>query len=127
MKRSVVAVGAGVVFIIVVTTVIDIVLHVAGVYPPWGEPLDHVGSAIALSYRLAIGLAGSWLTARLAPDHAFRHVMILGSIGFVLSTIGVIATWNLNLGPRWYPVSLAVTALPMSWLAGWWFDSATRE
>jgi hypothetical protein len=28
----------------------------------------------------------------------------------------VLVTWNLNLGPRWYPVALAVLAIPQCWL-----------
>ena len=33
-------------------------------------------------------------------------------------TAGVIATWNLGLGPHWYPIALAVTGLPLCWLGG---------
>jgi len=35
MKKSIWAVVAGVLVIVGLTTVVDIVLHVAGVYPPW--------------------------------------------------------------------------------------------
>ena len=41
--------------------------------------------------------------------------MMLGIIGTVLGLVGVVATWNLNLGPRWYPISLAVLAIPECW------------
>ncbi len=34
----------------------------------------------------------------------------------VLATIGAVATWNKNLGPRWYPVALVVGALPTAWV-----------
>jgi len=36
----------------------------------------------------------------------------------VLSTGGVIAAMNIDLGPVWYPISLLVTALPCAWLGG---------
>jgi hypothetical protein len=120
-KKSVWAIVAGVLFIIVVTTVVDIVLHVVQVYPPMNQPLDDRLSALATSYRIVIGVAGAWLTARLAPDRPMRHVIILGVVGTVLGLLGVIATWNKGLGPRWYPILLAVLALPQSWVGGWLF------
>jgi hypothetical protein len=48
-----------------------------------------------------------------------RHAMIGGAIGFVLSTAGAIAAMTMaDLGPNWYPISLALTALPCAWLSG---------
>ena len=47
-----------------------------------------------------------------------KHAMVLGSMGVVLGLIGVVATWNLRLGPRWYPILLVALALPQSWLGG---------
>ena len=38
--KSVWAVAAGVLFIVIVTTLVDIVLHTVGAYPPWDQPLD---------------------------------------------------------------------------------------
>jgi hypothetical protein len=116
--RSLLAVAAGVLFIIVVTTLVDVVLHLAGVYPPVGQPLDDSRSIIATSYRIVIGVAGGWLTARLAPEKPMKHAMILGYVGVVLGLIGVAATWNAGLGPRWYPIALAVLAIPQSWAGG---------
>ncbi len=47
-----------------------------------------------------------------------RHVWVGGAIGFILSTIGAIAATRMNLGPLWYPILLALTALPCAWLGG---------
>ena len=44
--------------------------------------------------------------------------MILGLIGLVMGTLGVVGTWNLSLGPRWHPVAIAVTGLPLTLLGG---------
>jgi len=116
--KSVGAVCAGILFIVVVTTLVDVVLHVVGIYAPWGQALDQVDSVIALSYRLVIGVMGGWLTALLAPRNPIRHVVILGLIGTAMAALGLIVTWNLDLGPRWYPISLVLTGLPLSWLGG---------
>jgi len=116
--RSVGAVVAGILFIVIVTTLVDVVLHTVGVYAPWGQALDQVDSVIALSYRLVLGVMGGWLTALLARRNPIRHVVVLGLIGTAMAALGLIVTWNLDLGPRWYPISLVVTGLPLSWLGG---------
>jgi hypothetical protein len=48
-----------------------------------------------------------------------RHALILGAIGFVLSTIGAIGAISMKTGPAWYPILLALTALPSAWVGGW--------
>ena len=112
------AVAAGVVGIVVATTLVDVMMHAAGVYPPKGQPLTDAHALVASSYRLLIGIGGGWLTARFAPGHAMRHAIVLGGVGTALALIGLLATWKLDLGPRWYPVSLVVLAIPQCWVGG---------
>jgi hypothetical protein len=118
-KRSIWAVVAGVLFIIVVTTLVDVVLHAIGVFPPMDQPLDDSLALLATSYRIVISIAGAWLTARLAPEKPMKHAMILGVVGTLLGLVGLAATWNRGLGPKWYPILLAVLAIPQCWLGGW--------
>ena len=117
-KTSVWAVVAGVVVIIVVTTLVDIILHLAHVFPPIGQPIDNRLAALATAYRIVISIGGAWLTARLAPDKPMKHALILGVVGTVLGLLGIAATWNRGLGPRWYPIALAVLAIPQCWVGG---------
>ena len=124
--KSMWAVAAGVLFIIIVTTIGDIVLHVVKVYPAWDQPLTDALALLASSYRLVISIAGAWLTARLAPDRPRRHALILGLVGTLLGLVGLIATWNAGLGPRWYPVSLVVLAIPQCWLGGRLYEIRLR-
>jgi hypothetical protein len=116
-KKSIWAVVAGVLVILGVTTLVDIVLHATGVFP-MDQPIDDALALLATSYRIVIGAGGAWLTARLAPDKPMKHAMILGSVGVVLGLVGVVATWNLGLGPRWYPIALVVLAIPQCWAGG---------
>jgi hypothetical protein len=44
------------------------------------------------------------------------HALVLGVVGLALSTAGAVAMWN--FGPHWYPIALALTALPCAWLGG---------
>ncbi len=126
-KKSILAVVVGVVVIIVVTTLVDIVLHVTGVFPPMNQPINSRLALLATSYRIVIGVGGAWLTARLAPDKPMKHAMILGYVGVVLGLVGLVATWNLGLGPRWYPIALVVLAIPQCWLGGRIFEMQSNR
>ena len=121
-KRSIWAVVAGVLVIIVVTTLVDIVLHLLGVFPPLDQPINDSLAGVATAYRIVISIGGAWLTARLAPGKPMKHAMILGCVGLVLGLVGVVATWNRGLGPRWYPIALAVLAIPQCWAGGKLFE-----
>ena len=121
-KKSTWAMVAGLLFIIVVTTLVDILLHVTNVFPPMDQPIDDALALLATSYRIVISVGGAWLTARLAPDEPMKHAMMLGYVGVVLGLVGVVATWNLGLGPRWYPIALVVLAIPQCWAGGRIFE-----
>lgn len=119
MKKSILAVIAGIVFIVVVTTLVDIALHMIGIYPPLGEPMDDRLALLATAYRIVISVAGAWLTAWLAPNAPMRHAMALGYVGVLLGLVGLAATWDKGLAPLWYPVALVLLAVPQCWLGGY--------
>ena len=89
--------------------------------------------SLPLVPRLRLGMSSRRLClpagARLAPDRPVRHAMILGCVGVVLGLVGVVATWNLGLGPRWYPIALVVLAIPQCWAGAkiWEMRAAKRE
>lgn len=118
--KSVGAVLFGLAFIFVTSLGTDQLFHSLNVYPPWGQPMYETRlNLLALSYRIVYGILGSFITAKFAPHSAMRHALILGGIGFVLSTLGAITAISLaDLGPIWYPVLLVFTALPCAWLGG---------
>jgi hypothetical protein len=120
MIRSVGAVFAGILVNFVLSLGTDVVLHSSGVFPGWGQPMSDGLFAIALAYRLVYTVLGGYVTARLAPANPMKHVVILGIIGIVLGTAGAATTWNKGpeFGPKWYPLALIVTALPLTWLGG---------
>lgn len=114
--RSAGALLAGFLAIVIVSTVTDLALHATGIYPPFGEPMSNGLFALALAYRIVYGIAGSYLAARLAPDRPLQHALILGGVGFVLSTAGAIAMWD--AGPAWYSLAVIAIALPCAWIGG---------
>jgi hypothetical protein len=114
IPRSTGAVLAGFVAVFVLSLGTDQVMHALEVYPPWGQPMTDTGLLLlALTYRIVYGVAGGYITARLAPHAPMRHALIMGGIGFVLSMAGGIAMWD--MGAHWYPIALALSALPCSW------------
>jgi hypothetical protein len=104
----------------IVTTITDQIFHILDVYPPWGQPMHEPAlNALALSYRIVFAVLAGYLVARLAPAAPMRHVLVLGTLGLVAASIAAFVTiTRYDLGPAWYPIAIAVTALPAVWLGG---------
>lgn len=114
--KSIGAVLAGLIFIVITHTAMDAVLQGAGVLPKDNLFVGTGLILIVIGYRAVLSFIGCYLTARLAPHSPMKHALILGVIGLVLGSIGAIAA--ANLGPGWYAWTLAVMALPIAWLGG---------
>ena len=118
--RSIVAMVAGFLVIVVLSTVTDVVMHATGIFPPWFQPMSGSRFLLATAYRSVYSVLGCYLTARLAPDRPMLHALILGAIGFVFSIAGTVGTWNEGpeFGPKWYPLSLVALSIPLAWVGG---------
>ena len=115
--RSVAAVLAGLVVIVVLSIGTDMALHATGVYPPLGEPMnDTFLLLLATAYRSAYAVAGSYLAARIATDRPMGHALALGVVGLALGIAGAVSTRD--AGPAWYPIALIVIAMPCAWAGG---------
>jgi hypothetical protein len=113
------AILAGIVFIVITHSVTDLILEKLGIFPPPGQGFHITWMVVtATIYRCIYSVGGGYVTASLAPEPRMRYVWILGIIGLVMSSLAAIATIPMKLGPAWYPVALAVTALPCVWLGG---------
>jgi hypothetical protein len=120
MGRSIGALFAGFIFVAILSIGIDAALRALGIFPPLGQSMSDELFLLATAYRTVIGIAGSYLTARLAPNRPMQHALVGGAIGLVLSIIGAVATWNSGpaFGPHWYPLALVVLAMPTAWVGG---------
>lgn len=118
--RSIGAVLAGVLTVIVLSLGTDVVLHATGIYPPWFQPMADALWVLALAYRIVYGIAGGYIAARLAPNRSMAHALALGVVGLALSIAGVAANWNKGreYGPKWFSLALIATALPCAWIGG---------
>ena len=128
--RSILAVLAGIAVGIVLSTGTDFGLHAIGLAPvpslkhPWPNHL----LALATLYRSIYGILASYVIARLAPHHPMAHSMVTAVVGMVLTSLGAVSTWNTTAGQHWYPVALALTALPTAWIGAklWLMQSQSQ-
>ncbi len=113
------AILAGMIFIVVSHTGTDFVLEKLGIFTQPSEGFHTTWMVVtATIYRCLYTVVGGYITAALAPEPRMRYVMILGIIGLVTSTLAAIKTIPMGIAPAWYPIALAVTALPCVWLGG---------
>lgn len=112
--RSIWAIVAGFLVVVVLSIGTDLVLHATHVYT--GPQLNDNQSALATAYRTLFAIVGSYITARRAPHKPMKHALIGAAVGTVIATAGAVATWNKDLGPHWYPVALVLTAFPTAWI-----------
>ena len=116
LGRSVLAIVAGFVAVVVLSLGTDAALHALKIY---GEHMTDALFMVATVYRTIYGVIGSYITARLAPYRPMTHALTGGVIGFGLSILGAVMSWrHPELGPHWYPVALVITALPGAWIGG---------
>jgi len=107
---------------IILSLATDELLHLARVFPPWGDSMVGFDGPLLLAtvYRTIYGIASSYITGRLAPNRPMLHALVGGVVGLVASIFGAVATWNKGpaFGPHWYPLALVVLALPSAWAGG---------
>jgi hypothetical protein len=119
MSRSIGALLAGFLFVVVLSLGTDMVLHATGIFPPLGQSMSAALFLFATAYRTVYGIAGSYITARLAPHSPMQHALAGGVVGLFLSTVGAVVTWDRPaLGPHWYTLALVATAMPCAWTGG---------
>lgn len=115
--KSIGAVIAGFALLVILSMITDSILERTGIMKtePFVEnPVWLI--ALIILYRTVFTTIGCYLTARIAPNQPMKHALILGTIGVVLTILGLIAMWDTP--PRWYPISLIVLTLPAAWLGG---------
>jgi len=124
--KSIWSVVAGVIVGIMLSLATDMVLEKTGVLPHGNLYVAAWLIIFVIFYRTIYGVLAAYVTARLAPQRPLKHAMIGGAIALSVNILGTVATWNMNLGPHWYPIVLAVLALPTAWLGGSLYTSKTN-
>ena len=105
------AIVAAFIITAVLSSAVDHVFHVTGVYPPYGEPMFDMGLLLlASSYRLVFQVLGSYIMAIIAKNKAMTAAWIMGTLGTIFWLAG--AFFLKGMGPVWYPVLGALLSLP---------------
>src|SRR6476469_5354494 len=118
--QSILALLAGIVLGVVLSTGTDFALHAMGLAPApnlperWSNDL----LLLATAYRSIYGIVGAYVIARLAPNRPMGHALLAGVLGLGVSILGAAAIWNSTEGQHWYPIALALTTLPTAWIGG---------
>ncbi len=117
--KSIWAVVAGFLTVVILSSVTDVVMEKTGVFPGAMNPELYVTWMwlLALVYRTIYTILGGYLTAYLAPQNAWKHVWVLAGLGQLGGLLGVYIGWD--LAANWYCISLAILAIPSVWLGGW--------
>lgn len=116
LGRSILALLAGIVVGIVLSVGTDWSLTHFGVAPPQNQRWTDQLLLLATTYRSIYGILSGYIIARLAPNRPMGHALLAGALGTVVSAAGAAATWNSTAGQHWYPIALALTALPTAWI-----------
>ena len=112
--KSIGAILAGMIAIFALSTLTDVVLEKSGLMKlPFADNPLWLMILVTL-YRNIYVLAGSYVTASLAPGEPMKHSIILASIGFILGIAGAVVMWHVP--PHWYPIALIILGWPSCWL-----------
>ena len=117
--RSIAAVLAGLIFIFITHSGMDFILESLGIFMSPHENFHTTWMVVtAFIYRTLLSIAGGYLTARLAPSRPMTHALALGTIGLIFCTVAATVLIPMNISPTWYPIALALVAVPSGWLGG---------
>ena len=117
--RSIGSVLAGLIFIFVTHSGVDLILESLGIFTPPTEKFDTTWMVVtATIYRTILSIAGCFLTGILAPSRSMLHALVLGFVGLALSTAAAVVIIPMDLGPAWYPIALALLSVPCAWIGG---------
>jgi hypothetical protein len=117
--RSILAVVAGFVFVVITHTGTDAILEAAGIFTPLDKGFPQSWMlAVALAYRAVFIAIGSYITARMSPVRPMLHSWVLGALGTLAAIAGVFVAVSMKLPGMWYPVALVIVTLPCVWVGG---------
>jgi len=118
--RIAVAVFVGLVVTAVLSIGTDIVMGVLGIFPRDGNIMTSQGLLLlASSYRAVFSILGAFVASLIARESCRPAVLILGGIAMFMGLIGMLVMWDKWTGATaWYPISLAVLAIPYCWIGG---------
>jgi hypothetical protein len=116
--RSLGAIVFGFLYIALLSFGADILLRtlLPGAFDATGRVSSTPVLLLVIGYVAVFAISGCYFTARLAPNRPLGHAMILGVLGLLFSTAGIIKAWN--TAPPWYHIVSLLLVLPYAWIGG---------
>lgn len=118
MMRSVWAVVAGFLFIMVLSLGTDAIMNT--MWPKFfnanGGTSNVVILCLTIVYVGVFAVVGSYITARLAPSQPMKHALILGVTGLAFTVAATTRLWNTE--PAWYNILNVLLVMPYAWFGG---------
>jgi hypothetical protein len=85
----------------------DELLHIAGIFPALGQPMNDALLLIATAHRTVYNVVGSYIVARLAPNRPMQHAMASGVVSLVLGLRAPSRRGIADLCPTGIPLPLS--------------------
>lgn len=119
MIRSIAAVAAGFLLIPLLNfATLAILGRVAPETFPAGAPVTDVAALVlTCAYVAVYGIAGCYVTARLAPSRPLLHALVVGGLGLAVSIPVALQNWA--DAPAWFNVYNLLAVMPYAYLGGW--------
>ena len=126
MKRLILSILAGFVVTAVLSTGTDHILHVTGIYPPYGQPMTSTGLLLlASAYRVVYQILGGYLISMVGREQAKKALWIVGVVGSILWILGTIAMGEYSTA--WYGILGAILSIPTVLIGGKLYEARGRK
>lgn len=118
MLRSIGSVVAGFLFIAIGVNAANVPLRrmMPEAFDANGGTHDTAALLVSFVTVAVFAVAGSYLTARLAPNRPMRHALILAACGLVFNVVSAAMMWG--YWPAWYTLISLALVMPYGWLGG---------
>ncbi len=123
--KSLGAIVAGFIATVVITTLVDMIMHQTGVFPSFDVVMSDELFMLALSYRIILNSFGCFIAAKLAPYFPMKHAFALGIFGMIMAGVGAYMMWD--KGPVWYSIANILIALPCAWIGGKLYEKQSKK
>lgn len=111
--KNIWAVIAGMLTGIILALATDTILEKLGIFPDPAKGMFITWMLLlATIYRSLYITLGGYITSKLAVSNPYQKVKILAFLALAGNLVGLISTWNMNLGPHWYPIAITILAYP---------------
>ncbi len=126
MTRLILSILAGFIITAALSTAVDLVLQMAKIFPPYGEPFFDTGLVLlASAYRAVFQVFGAYVAATIAKDKAKNAVWTIGILGTIFWLGGTFL--KPQAGPIWYGLLGAALSLPTTLTGGKLYDLRVKR